>query len=57
MDLDEYGIADLKKIPFRPEVEEVSLFDNQVFNPNDIAEVLMKMPNLKGLWLNDNPVV
>lgn len=57
MDLDDYGITDLKKIPFRPEVMEVSLFDNQVFNPNDIAEVLMKLSNLRGLWLNENPVV
>ena len=56
-DLDEYEIKDLKTIPFREEVEEISLFDNEVFNPNDIAEILMKLPNLKGLWLNDNPVV
>jgi len=56
-DLDEYGITDLKTIPFREEVEEISLFDNEIFNPNNIAEVLMKLPNLKGLWLNDNPVV
>jgi hypothetical protein len=56
-DLDDYGITDLKTIPFREEVEEVSLFDNEIFNPNNIAEVLMKLPNLKGLWLNDNPVV
>lgn len=56
-DLDEYGITDLKEIPFREEVEEISLFDNEIFNPNNIAEILMKLPNLKGLWLNDNPVV
>ena len=57
MDLDEQDIVDLNKIPFREEVQEISLWDNKVFNPNDIAEVLMKLPNLKGLWLNDNPVV
>ena len=57
MDLDDYGITDLKTIPFREEVEEISLFDNKVFNPNDISDILMKLPNLKGLWLNDNPVV
>ena len=55
-DLDEYDIEELKTIEFRPEVEQVSLFDNKVHNPKDITEILMKMPNLRALWLNGNPV-
>jgi len=33
------------------------LFGNGVENPNDIAEKLVPLPNLKALWLNGNPVV
>jgi tubulin--tyrosine ligase-like protein 12 len=55
-DLDEYEIADLKKIPFRPEVEEISLWDNKLNNPAEITTILMKLPNLKACWLNSNPV-
>ena len=55
-DLDEYDIEELKTITFRPEVEEISLWGNKIHNPNDITEILMKLPNLKALWLNDNPV-
>lgn len=56
-DLDEYEISDLKSLPpFREEVEEISLWGNQIFNPEDITKVLMTLPNLKALWLNDNPV-
>ena len=31
--------------------------DNELFDPNDVTKVLMTLPNLKALWLNDNPVV
>ena len=55
-DLDEYEIKSLTTIEFKPEVEEISLFGNQIDNPKDITDVLMKLPNVKGLWLNDNPV-
>ena len=55
-DLDEYDIVDLKTINFRPEVEEVSLWGNKILDPNMITKVLMTLPNLKALWLNDNPV-
>ena len=37
-------------------MEEISLWDNKVHNPNDITKILMTLPNLKGLWLNENPV-
>jgi len=55
-DLDEYDIKELKDIKFREEVQEISLWSNQVHNPNDVTEILMKLPNLKACWLNDNPV-
>jgi hypothetical protein len=51
-DLDEYDISDLKKIPFREEVEEISLWGNKLNNPADITTILMKLPNLKACWLN-----
>ena len=55
-DLDDYDISDLKKINFKETVEEVSLWDNKIANPADITTILMKLPNLKALWLNRNPV-
>ena len=33
------------------------MFCNEIENPNDIAEVLVPLPNLRALWLNGNPVV
>lgn len=54
-DLDEYDIESLKDIKFREEVEEISLWGNKILDPNNITEILMKLPNLKALWLNDNP--
>lgn len=55
-DLDEYNITDLEKIPFRQEVEEISLWDNKINNPAQVTNILMKLPNLKACWLNNNPV-
>lgn len=56
-DLDSYDIKTLKEFKFRPEVEEISLWDNEIMDPNDVTKVLMTLPNLKALWLNNNPVV
>lgn len=55
-DLEGYGIEELSTITFRPEVEEINLWSNKIHNPNDVTEILMKLPNLKACWLNDNPV-
>ena len=55
-DLDEYGIKSLEGFKFREEVEEISLFGNDIRKPTDITTILMKLPNLKALWLNGNPV-
>lgn len=33
------------------------MFGNEIENPNDIAEALVPLPNLRALWLNCNPVV
>ena len=57
-DLDNMGIGTLKSLPQFPEtIEQLSLFGNRIENPNDIAEVLVPLPNLRALWLNGNPVV
>lgn len=57
-DLDNLGITTLKSLPQFPDTtEQISLFGNGVENPNDIAEKLVPLPNLKALWLNGNPVV
>lgn len=55
-DLDYYDIETLKDIKFREEVEEISLWGNKILKPTEITDVLMKLPNLKALWLNGNPV-
>lgn len=57
-DLDNLKITTLKNMHQFPETaEQISLFGNEIENPNDIAEVLVPLPNLKALWLNGNPVV
>ena len=55
-ELEDYGIKSIKEWKFRDEVEEVNLMDNEIFDPNDVTKVLMKLPKLKALWLNGNPV-
>ncbi len=55
--LDNLGIEDLTTLPFPEQTEEVSLFDNQIMNPKFIVDCLVPLPNLKALWLNNNPVV
>ena len=56
-DLDNYGITSLDSIHFSEQVEEISLFNNEIENPNEVAKNLTTLPNLKALWLNGNPVV
>ena len=55
-DLGDYGIKSIKEWKFRDEVEEIDLRYNELFDPNDVTKVLMKLPNLKALWMNENPV-
>jgi len=55
-DLTGYKIGSLKTFTFKEEVEEIDLMDNFIADPNDITKVLMKLPNLRALWLNGNPV-
>lgn len=55
--MDNYKIATLELIPFSEAAEEISLFDNNIGNPGEISTYLAKLPNLKALWLNGNPVV
>ena len=35
--LDEYNIETLKEFKFREEVEEISLWSNKIFDPNDVT--------------------
>jgi hypothetical protein len=35
--LDEYEIESLKDFKFREEVEEISLWSNKIFDPNDVT--------------------
>ena len=43
-------------VRYNKAVKEISLKDNEINDPSDI-ELLKNFPNLKALWLNDNPVV
>ena len=57
-DLDNCGITSLRSLPQFPETtEQISLFGNEIENPNDIAEIMVPLPNLRAVWLNGNPVV
>lgn len=57
-DLDNLKIDSMKKLPAFPDsAEEISFFGNEIHDPNDIADIMVPLPNLKALWLNDNPVV
>lgn len=55
--MDSLGIEDLSTLPFPEQTEEVSLFDNEIMNPKFIVDCLVPLPNLKAMWLNNNPVV
>lgn len=55
--MDSYGIKTLENIPFGEATEEVSLMDNLIENPVEVAKYLIPLPNLKAVWLNRNPVV
>lgn len=56
-DFDEYGIVNLDLLPLSENAEEISLYGNKIENPGQITTFLLPLPNLKGLWLNENPVV
>jgi hypothetical protein len=56
-ELDNYGISKLEGIGFKEQTEEISLFNNEIGNPGEISTFLAELPNLRGLWLNGNPVV
>jgi len=52
------SITSLRNLPNFPDTtEQISLFGNLIENPNELAELLVPLPNLKALWLNGNPVV
>lgn len=55
--MDDCGIDSLVPFEFPETTEEISLFCNDIHNPNDIVNLLVPLPNLRALWLNGNPVV
>jgi tubulin--tyrosine ligase-like protein 12 len=51
------GITSLKDFKWPETTEELSLIGNDIVNPNEVAKNIVDLPNIKGLWLNANPVV
>ena len=54
-------IPSIKALPnqgvFPEYVETIDLMDNEIRDPNEVANNLVELPNLKALWLNRCPVV
>ena len=56
-DLDNYDLTTLAQINFAESAEDISLINNEIENPAEVSSRLFDLPNLKALWLNNNPVV
>lgn len=56
IELDEYQIENIDKLEFHEELEELSLWTNRISNYEGLATKLKTLPNLKGVWLNENRV-
>ena len=54
--MDEYRIDNIDKLEFGEDVEELNLWSNKISLYDNIVARLKLMPNLKAVWLNDNPV-
>ena len=54
--MDEYAIENIDKLEFGESVEELSLWGNKISNYENLVMRLKLMPNLKAVWLNENPV-
>jgi tubulin--tyrosine ligase-like protein 12 len=57
LELDSLGIRTLKEFAWPESIEELSLIDNEIENPNEVAKCIVPLPKIKALWLNCNPVV
>lgn len=60
LELDDLDLTELKSlnIPERfPQLEALSIYGNQVEDPAEVLATIAALPNLRGLWINDNPVV
>lgn len=55
-ELDELNITSLKDFAWPETLEELSLIGNEITNPNDVANHIVPLSNIKALWLNANPV-
>lgn len=56
-DFDDYGISSLQMLPLSPSTQTLSLFNNNIENPGEITTLLERVPHLKGMWVQGNPVV
>ncbi len=56
IDMDEYGIENIDKLEFGEDVEELSLWSNKITNYENLVAKLKSLPNLKAVWVNENPV-
>ena len=56
LDLDGLGIETLKDFEWPNTLEELSIMDNLVYNPKDIADHIVDLPKIKAMWFNCNPV-
>ena len=56
-DLDQLDLNSLKEFAWPESTEQISLFGNRIFNPNDMTEKMVDLPGLKAVWLNSNPIV
>lgn len=54
--MDEYRIVNIDKLEFADDVEELNLWSNKIADYDNLVARLKLMPNLKAVWLNDNPV-
>lgn len=55
-ELDGMGIESLAEFSWPETLEELSLIDNEIINPNDIAKYIVPLPKIKAMWFNANPV-
>lgn len=55
-DLELTEITSLNLPKLFPELETLSLWDNQVSNSDELIAVLKELPNLRALWIQSNPI-
>ena len=56
VEMDDYKIVNIDGLEFADDVEELNLWSNKIANYDNLVVRLKLIPNLKAVWLNDNPV-